>query len=341
MDDLSGLAFLPEQLGQLSKQMEAMKTQVAELRAADLRKATGAEVRELREELASLTASVERARQADAPRFERFEARLRALSSAARSKPSTPRSPQPSEGELLRASVYKLETKFAEALGQKADATAVSHLSEQVRTLGDSIASQRQAVTGSEEKITEKVEKAAREAQAAADANRCLAERLRVTQQSLESSLLQFREVQASQAQGPVVVCEQLNTQYRSLTTSMSQKADWSEVEQLRVQLRALSGNVTLQVEAAKSHTADAEQLSKLARVSDKAQAEVDKLRGELKDLSASCAEKADAARVEDVVQQLSAMSDIVSQKLGNPTRRLRRPHPPFSASCPTGHGGL
>jgi len=344
MDDLSrGLGLLPEKLAQLSRQMDQLTSQVAELRAESAQKAAGSDVERLRQQLSGLTAATTRGLETEANRLNRLESKLRKATERGAGSPRSS-SPGPARGyggggdgaEAMTAAaavalrVERLE-KHMQAMGevvaQKAEQVEIIRMDEQVQSMTDVLVRAQRVVDLHDGQLQKALEEAeARSKRRLQDLEEGALHQLRLGQDRLGASVRELREVVASKVEGESSVCEQLNAQHRSLSTSLSQKAEWSEVEQLRIQLRALSGNMTQQAEAQATETENLN--SRVQVLSTSVSTACNTQPGhneELKDLSAALELKADKSRVEKLVQQLTTMSDIVATKL-SARPQCRRP---------------
>lgn len=287
---------------------------------------------------------MEQARQADAGRLGKVEAQMRLQQSSAVGSPAAKEDVGPPELEEIRGHIQTLSRDLA----SQVDGSTLTSLSQRLEKLEQTqMAEQLQSVLEAtlkpgEERLEKMVAEATEEThKLVAEAEARLQQQLCQCREAMDASLGELREGQSAQAEGPVVVCEQLNLQYRSLSTILSQKAEWSEMEQLRIRIRALSGSVARHAEAREADTEQVALHVKALKNSAKVLAEMPQVRKEVQELGAALASKADTVTVEGLVQQLAVMSDLVSQRLRNPTRR--QPHrsqpPPFSGTCPTGHG--
>jgi hypothetical protein len=227
---------------------------------------------------------------------------------------------------MVTLRVERLEKDFeamAELVAQKAEKVEITHLDEQVRSMTDVLVRAQRVVDLQPDQLKTAFDEAeARSRRRLQDLEEGTLQQLRLAQDRLGDQMREMREVLSTKAEGESTVCEHLNTQHRVLSTALSQKAEWSEVEQLRIQFGALRGNVAQQAEAQAAETESLTSKMQAAVASAGAQQGV---REELRTLSAALQMKAEQSRVETLVQQLTTLSDIVSTKLTS-RPQCRRP---------------
>lgn len=330
MDLLSrSLRLLPERLEQLSRGLAEVKAQLVELQRG-AGKADVTEVTKLKEQLGRVTSTmVKKIEVAETEHFNHFNSQLQALNAVAALKAES--------GEVARLDkeLQRLSECSARMAG-KLEEVEARH-----RELGPGKA----ALEGLEQGLARQLEA------------------LRSAQEGLEGKQAEqqqhFRELAAATAAEKLncAVLEQLNSQYRTLSTGMSQKVDWADMEQMKHQVSVLSQTVagkaesslaellapqyramwaaTRRLEAAAGGTeveGAAQRLEHDASVKgvpplDKPFAAcVDQISQQLEALGRRVEQKAEKARLEQLFEQFQVLVDLLTPKLTPCKPQPKRP---------------
>jgi hypothetical protein len=166
-------------------------------------------------------------------------------------------------------------------------------------------------------------------------------------------------------AQDPSTVLDQLNAQYRAMSTALSQKVDWAEVEQVKGQVNSLSTSIANKVEARISSQLLTQFRTMCAATSVLTKSEVSTavtfpdsggippfekpfvacidrltvLSDDMKGVLQTVDTKADKVRVEQLIEQFQVLADLLTPRL-NSKPKPRTPQRPLSARA-AGHRPL
>lgn len=340
MGELQRLAQLPAAMDSLCKEVLELRVQLAELpsikaQLADLQVVTARrcdtqqEVGKLKEQLRKLTGTlVKKIEVAETERVTHLKSELQAMHQMISSGVSTER-------------VERLEQKLNQEL---------QRLAVLPGSLGQ-LQARFDILAGSQSKKGEDFEHLAKELQTLQDRS----------DSRIADLQGRFCELQGKlPAQDPTAVLDKLNAQCRTLSTSLAQKADWSEVEQLKHQFSTFGACV-----ASKAESSIAEQLAKQCRAMNAAaatlghkdQAAADAMRGpglplleqpflacvaslrnlsgDVQALSQSLQAKADKGRVDQLIEQFQVLADLLAPKLTTRPTRRAPPARPQSARAP------
>eukprot|EP00435_Cladocopium_sp_Y103_P075511 s29_g59.t1 len=127
-------------------------------------------------------------------------------------------------------------------------------------------------------------------------------------------------ELQSGKAD--MTLLDQIFSKERTLSTSLAEKADYVELEQLKIQVHALSGATAQQREASTQEAeTTAAKLSALGAALG-ACCGVEEFRESVKELNSELNKKADASKLDLLTSQVEILSDVMAPK-------LRRANPP------------
>eukprot|EP00933_Yihiella_yeosuensis_P037471 TRINITY_DN31418_c0_g1_i1.p1 TRINITY_DN31418_c0_g1~~TRINITY_DN31418_c0_g1_i1.p1 ORF type:complete len:343 (+),score=84.54 TRINITY_DN31418_c0_g1_i1:60-1031(+) len=300
MDELiRGLSLLGPKLEQMSVQIDILAAQVAEQKSALSEKADSEAVLTLRQELCSLTEAVSLKNRQQEEEGEHFHAQL---SEQVRGIIETLRKRTESEAPRWQ----KLEDsvrKAVEDMAQKASMDALIDLQHQVSSATSTLESK----VGDDAfaSLTKDVQALRNESAKKAPS------------EELQRVLDELKELQTAKADAALV--DKLLSKDRTLTTALSEKAEFTELEQLKIQLHALNGSIAQRSE---SSSQDLEQINaKLEALSNSvkglpAASEVKEAVNRIKEHSGILDKKADAEKFDVLVQHFEMLSDIVAPKL-------------------------
>lgn len=301
MDDmLHGLSLLGPRIEQMSAHIEKLSNEVADQRTLLNQKADHAEMAQLRQQLNHLGHGMaQKIDQVDRDTQQFMESTAQRMNGLG------------DELDLKAASssVDILEDRIAkaiQAMDRKAEATAFRRLEEQVLQIGGYV----------ETKAEMSQLQAAGEALKALEQDVCKM----ATANEMEWVKRQMKELQAGKADSSLV--DQLLGKERTLTTSLAEKADFVELEQLKIQVHALSGATAQQREtsAQEMETVHAKLQALGSALGGCTGAE--EFRASVQDLNAELVKKADATKLDVLTSQVEILSDVMAPK-------LRRANPP------------
>lgn len=333
MDTLTrSLNLLPERLERFARELAEVRSQVSELQRSSDGKADAQDVGRLKEQLTKLASTVvEKIEVAQTEHLNHFSSQLQALNSLAANKADGLEVERQGK-ELLRltdasegcfARFDELEARLQGFFAEGGHGGALAQAEE---AFGSRIEALKE---GLEDKVAEQHGKL----------------------RELSAKLLRQNEG---------AVLDQLNFQYRTLNTTLSQKVDWADMEHVRNQLNMLSHTVVGKAEAsvAEHFRAQYRAMSAAAgRAARAAGAEatkdedadchskgfpplerpfaigLDAISKQLQALGQSVEQKADRQRVDQLVEQFQLLADLLTPKLSpKPQPSKSRPARPQSA---------
>mmetsp|Transcript_28809 Transcript_28809/g.72359 ORF Transcript_28809/g.72359 Transcript_28809/m.72359 type:complete len:363 (-) Transcript_28809:12-1100(-) len=331
MDVLTrSLNLLPERLERFAHELAEVRSQVSDLQRSSAEKANAQDVGRLKEQLSKLTSTVvKKIEVAETEHFNHFNSQFQALNAAAANKADG------LEVERLGQELLRLVDASDKSFSRLED------LEARLQSLADSASSRAQLRL--EEALV----------------------RIEAVKEGLEGKVAEqqgkLRELSTkllAQSEGPVL--DQLNFQYRTLSTTLSQKVDWADMEHVKNQLNMLSHSVVDKAEASVAEHFQAPYRAMCAAASRAARASgadpreedavecpakgfpplekpfvagLDAVSKQLKALGQAVELKADRQRVDQLVEQFQLLADLLAPKLSpKPQPPKNRPVRPQSA---------
>eukprot|EP00931_Biecheleriopsis_adriatica_P033139 TRINITY_DN19250_c0_g1_i2.p1 TRINITY_DN19250_c0_g1~~TRINITY_DN19250_c0_g1_i2.p1 ORF type:complete len:317 (-),score=98.70 TRINITY_DN19250_c0_g1_i2:85-1035(-) len=302
MDDLlHGLSLLGPRLEQMANQIDQLSSQVAEHKVVLLQKAETTEVGQIRQQLSSLG-------QAIASRTEQSE----------------------TEKQEFYAHVSEKVSKIGDTLEGKADAPKLAQLEDQLAKALEtlSLKAEESAMRRAEEQLS--VLSSSIGGKAEASTVQSLRQDLQAMEQSLSQTHLtdveklgsQIQELRLSKAES--VLVDQLLSKERTLAATLSEKAEYAELEHLKIQVHALSGTLAQTGEGSSQEIEALQAKLQTLTASVGRCAGAAELRECMKDVCGAVDQKADAQKLDLLISQVEMLSDALAPKLRRATATPR-----------------